>query len=140
MKKAQKGLILALVAVAVAAVLWMKQQPHQAPALASDSSAIPSVPEGRALPRLVDLGADKCTSCKLMAPILTELGITYTNQLQVTFIDVWVDEEAADPYHIQMIPTQIFFDAQGNELFRHEGFYGKEDILSKWKELGYEFQ
>lgn len=35
-----------------------------------------------------------------------------------------------------MIPTQIFFDAQGNELYRHVGFIGKEDILAKWKELG----
>ena len=35
-----------------------------------------------------------------------------------------------------MIPTQIFFDAESKELFRHVGFYGKEDILGKWKELG----
>jgi thioredoxin 1 len=35
-----------------------------------------------------------------------------------------------------MIPTQIFYDADGNELFRHEGFYAKEDILAKWAELG----
>ncbi len=35
-----------------------------------------------------------------------------------------------------MIPTQIFFDADGRELFRHTGFYGKEDILAKWRESG----
>jgi thioredoxin len=140
MKTGQKGWILVLVAVAVAAVLWMKQHPQQNPISASDSLTLPFASENAALPRLVDLGADKCTSCKLMAPILTDLGITYTNRLHVTFIDVWVDEKAADPYHIQMIPTQIFFDAQGNELYRHEGFFGKEDILSKWNELGYDFQ
>jgi len=37
---------------------------------------------------------------------------------------------------IRIIPTQIFFDAEGNELFRHEGFFAREDILAKWKELG----
>ena len=39
-------------------------------------------------------------------------------------------------YKIKLIPTQIFFDASGKELFRHVGFFGKEDILGKWKELG----
>jgi thioredoxin 1 len=38
-----------------------------------------------------------------------------------------------------MIPTQIFFDAEGRELFRHTGFLAKEDILAKWKELGVPF-
>ncbi len=35
-----------------------------------------------------------------------------------------------------MIPTQIFYDADGKERFRHVGFFGKDDILAKWKELG----
>ena len=29
---------------------------------------------------------------------------------------------------------QIFHDAEGKELFRHEGFFGKDEILAKWKE------
>ena len=39
-------------------------------------------------------------------------------------------------YGIDLIPTQIFYDATGKELFRHSGFFAKEDILAKWKELG----
>jgi thioredoxin 1 len=39
-----------------------------------------------------------------------------------------------------VIPTQIFFDAEGKELFRHVGFFAKEDILAKWKELGVELK
>jgi hypothetical protein len=41
-------------------------------------------------------------------------------------------------YRISVMPTQIFYDASGKELFRHEGFFSKEDILGKWKELGIE--
>jgi thioredoxin 1 len=55
------------------------------------------------------------------------------------FIDVWENPKAGDPYGIKLIPTQIFLDAKGKELFRHEGFFSKEDILAKWKELGIEF-
>ncbi len=88
------------------------------------------------LPKLVDLGADKCIPCKTMAPILKELKKEYAGRFEVEFIDVWKDPKAAKPYKIKLIPTQIFYDAAGKELFRHEGFYGKEDILGKWKELG----
>ncbi len=89
-----------------------------------------------ALPRLVDLGADKCIPCKMMAPVLAELKKDYAGRLQVDFIDVWKFPDAANPYGIEVIPTQIFYDAEGKELFRHVGFFSKQDILSKWRELG----
>lgn len=92
------------------------------------------------LPRLLDLGADKCLPCKKMAPILSELKSNYVGQLEVEFIDVWKNPDAAKPYKVRLIPTQIFYDAQGKELFRHEGFYGKADILAKWKELRVELK
>ena len=90
----------------------------------------------KTLPRLVDLGAGKCIPCKMMAPILEDLKKTYAGKMDVQFIDVWENPEAGGQYGIQLIPTQIFYDAQGEELFRHEGFFSKEDILAKWKELG----
>jgi len=92
----------------------------------------------KAIPRLVDLGATTCIPCKMMAPILDELKKTYVGKLDVQFIDVWKNPDAGKKYGIKVIPTQIFYDATGKELFRHEGFYGKEDILAKWKEFGVE--
>ena len=90
----------------------------------------------KALPRLVDLGAGKCIPCKMMAPILEDLKTTLVGKLDVQFIDVWQNPEAGKKYGINVIPTQIFYDAQGKELFRHEGFFGKDDILAKWNEFG----
>ena len=92
--------------------------------------------ESAKLPKLVDLGADKCIPCKAMAPILKELKTEYAGRMDVEFIDVWKNPDAGKAHKIKLIPTQIFFDASGKERFRHEGFYGKEDILGKWKELG----
>jgi hypothetical protein len=71
-----------------------------------------------------------------MAPILADLKKTYAGRLEVQFIDVWEKPEEGSRFGVQIIPTQIFFDAAGRELFRHEGFFGKEDILAKWKEFG----
>ena len=91
-----------------------------------------------ALPRLVDLGAGKCIPCKQMKPILDDLARNYTDQFLVVFIDVWENREEGGKYGIRMIPTQIFYGADGKELARHEGFMAKKDILAKWKELGVE--
>ncbi|MFP4381837.1 MAG: thioredoxin family protein [Candidatus Sumerlaeia bacterium] len=90
----------------------------------------------QALPKLVDLGAKSCVPCKMMAPILKNLQEEYSDQFETVFIDVWENRAAGSEYGIRVIPTQIFFDADGKELFRHEGFYSKEDILGKWQELG----
>ena len=88
------------------------------------------------LPRLVDLGADKCIPCKMMMPVLADLKTNYTGRLEVEFIDVWKKPEAGKAFKIKLIPTQVFYDATGKERFRHQGFFSREDILAKWKELG----
>lgn len=106
-----------------------------ATAIAAAPAALTESPKA-ALPRLVDLGSDRCIPCKMMVPILEELKKDHAGKLDVDVIDVWKDEEAGKKYNVELIPTQIFFDAAGKELFRHQGFFAKEDILAKWKELG----
>jgi len=92
------------------------------------------------LPRLVDVGADKCIPCIKMAPILDALREDFTGQMEVTFVDAWKNREEAAAYGVQMIPTQIFYGSDGQELYRHTGFYGRGDILAKWQEFGYMFK
>ncbi|HCE44860.1 MAG TPA: thioredoxin [Lentisphaeria bacterium] len=94
------------------------------------------------LPKLIDLGATQCIPCKKMAPILEELKKEYAGIFDVEFIDVWQKENAkkAEEYKIESIPTQVFLDANGKELWRHVGFFSKEEILAKWKELKYDFK
>lgn len=121
-----------LLLTAVGAVLVLK--PKRPEPAAMPEPAATSV----ALPRLVELGADKCVPCKAMAPILAELKETYAGQLQVDFIDVWKNQDAGAQFGIRVIPTQVFIGSDGKELFRHEGFFSKEDILAKWKESGVE--
>ena len=143
MKNLKNVAIVAAVVVAAGVVFALKQNQNEpaasVPAAAAESvSAEAGAPQSAALPRLVDLGADKCIPCKMMAPILEELKTAYAGQFEVEFLDVWKNPDAGKPYGIRSIPTQIFIDAGGKELFRHEGFFPKEDILAKWKELGVE--
>jgi thioredoxin 1 len=128
-------IIIAIAVVAVAALAFVAKQNKQARLAATN--ATPAIATTTAkFPRLVDLGAGKCIPCKMMAPVLEELKKEYAGQMNVEFIDVWENPDAGKPYGIEVIPTQIFYDAEGKELFRHVGFFAKEDILAKWKELG----
>ena len=150
MNKIGKIAIVAVLVLAVVVVITVKQKGKEdfmadaslstvgaAPeAKASMSKQNESAEKSNALPRLVDLGAGKCIPCKMMAPILEELKEEYAGRLKVEFIDVWENPDAGNKYGIKLIPTQIFYAASGKELFRHEGFFSKEDILSKWKEFG----
>ncbi len=139
MNKTVKFIIVIVLIGAIAAVAMIKNSQKKsvdsaAPVIDANKSSIITVQAN--LPRLVDLGADKCIPCKMMAPILEEMKVIYKDKLIVDFIDVWKNPPEAKKYNINVIPTQIFYDASGKELFRHEGFFAKEDIIAKWKEFG----
>ncbi|MDO9630381.1 MAG: thioredoxin family protein [Humidesulfovibrio sp.] len=91
-----------------------------------------------ALPRLVDLGSTTCIPCKKMAPILEELKTELAGKIRVEFIDINVNTAAADEFKINVIPTQVFLDRDGKEVFRHEGFFPKADILAQLGKMGVE--
>lgn len=89
-------------------------------------------------PTLIDLGARACIPCKKMAPILESLSGVYHGRANVLFIDLHEDQEAIKTYRIQMYPTQIFFDAQGQEVKRHIGFMDEAALVAELAALGVE--
>lgn len=85
---------------------------------------------------MVDLGAKKCIPCKMMAPILEALEKEYKERAAIIFIDVWENPDAAKEFRIQVIPTQIFYDASGREVKRHHGFMSRERIVAELENMG----
>jgi thioredoxin 1 len=143
MNKAGKIVIVITLIMVVGIVFVLKQNSKtSAPEPAVTTILNQDAPAGTAvnLPQMIDLGAGKCIPCKMMKPILDELKQNYKEKFEVVFIDVWENQDEAKKYKINLIPTQIFYDESGKELFRHEGFYSKEDILKKWKELGIDIE
>jgi len=137
MSKAIKIVVVASLILAVAAIVRIKQQGKEGDSAAGLSTpADTAIPQASGLPRLVDLGSVTCIPCKMMAPVLEELKKEYAGRLGVEFYDVVQNPDVGAKYGIKLMPTQIFFDASGKELFHHEGFISKDDILAKWKELG----
>lgn len=132
-----KIVIVIALALAIGFVLYFKFR-HQN---GMDTSADISEEKGGEtstanLPQLIDLGSKTCIPCKMMAPILEELAREYKGKLDVLFIDVRENPAEAQAYGIRVIPTQIFYDANGQEFFRHEGFFSKDEILQTFKDTG----
>jgi thioredoxin 1 len=134
MNKAIKISIVAVLIAAVAVAVVVRQNKSGGNKLQAELR--PEQLTGKGLPVMIDLGSDQCIPCKMMAPILEELKSEYSETLTVHFLDVRKLPALSKLYNIQLIPTQIFYDATGKELFRHEGFFAKEDIIAKWKEFG----
>jgi len=87
-------------------------------------------------PILVDFGANSCIPCRQMRPILKEVGKEYAGKASVLVIDVYKYQRLASDYGIRLIPTLIFFDSKGKEIFRNMGAMGKEKIVEKLREIG----
>lgn len=104
---------------------------------AEGPSAVPEVPvKGKVT--MVDIGAKECIPCKMMAPIMEELEKEYdaTGKAAIIFIDVWKNKDQGRKFGIRAIPTQIFYDKDGKEVLRHEGFMDKKDIVAMLQKLG----
>jgi thioredoxin 1 len=85
---------------------------------------------------MVDLGAKKCIPCKMMAPILVKMEKVYKDKAVIAFIDVWENKSQAQRFGIRGIPTQIFFNEEGKEVYRHIGFMSEKDIKAQLKKMG----
>ena len=86
----------------------------------------------------VELGSVRCIPCKLMQPIMKDIEKDYAGQVKVVFHDVWTPEGEpfAASFKIRVIPTQVFLDKEGEEYFRHEGFFPKEELIKILKQKG----
>ncbi len=136
MNKTTKIIIVVVLLLAVGAVIALKENnkadsESKAPENTTENVTAEEIQRAEtntaqkpeALPRLIDLGAGKCIPCKMMAPVLEELKDNYSGIFDVEFIDVRKNPDAGKKYGIRIIPTQIFYDASGKELFRNEGFF-----------------
>ena len=72
-----------------------------------------------------------------MQAILKEVKQEYKGRAEVIFINVYAQDNAgkAKALNVLAIPTQIFYDQEGREVFRHMGFIDKKAIVAKLEEL-----
>jgi thioredoxin 1 len=99
-------------------------------------SAKTTAPVPKTLPMVLDFGRGICIPCKQMKPILDELAKEYQGKATIRIIEIDDNMDLTIKSKIRLIPTQIFIDANGKEIYRHEGFMEKAAIVEKLKEMG----
>jgi thioredoxin 1 len=105
------------------------------PAASADVKKFSDVPV-KGMVTMIDLGAKKCIPCKMMAPILVKMEKQFEGRAAIVFIDVWEHNEQARRFGIRAIPTQIFFNENGKEVYRHVGFMDEKAIVNQLNKMG----
>lgn len=87
-------------------------------------------------PLLVDFGANNCVPCRQLRPILKDIAKEQSGKAEILIIDVYKFKSLAAEHKIQVVPTLIFFDKTGKEVYRHMGAWDKDSIVKKLAEIG----
>jgi len=73
-----------------------------------------------------------------MAPVLEKLEKEYSGKAVIVFINLLKDPEQQYVYRLKALPSQIFFNPEGEEVYRHVGFMSEKDIVAQLKKMGVE--
>ena len=136
MKKHVKTVSLAVLALmGLIGLFWSQfsQTPSEATFPESHASVVIPV---KGMATMVDLGANECIPCKMMVPVMEKVEKKYQGKAAIIFIDVWKNKEPAKRFGIRAIPTQIFFNKEGKEVYRHVGFMSEAEIDKVFKKMG----
>jgi thiol-disulfide isomerase/thioredoxin len=87
-------------------------------------------------PTMVEFGAAGCVPCDMMQPILEKVKKKYPDKLNVVFVHVSENQLLGARFGIRSIPVQAFFDKDGQEVFRHTGFFAEKDVLEQLAKMG----
>ena len=136
MKKHVKTITLGvLVLMVLIGVFWSQFSQRASEATFPESHVSGEIPVN-GMPTMVDLGANECIPCKMMVPVMENVEKKYKGKAAIIFIDVWKDKAPAKRFGVRAIPTQIFFDKEGKEVYRHEGFMSEAEIDRIFKKMG----
>jgi len=85
---------------------------------------------------MLELSSTTCSTCRRMQPFLIDIADTYKDKLIIKTIHVDERTDIARMFQVTSVPTQIFIDKEGNQYFKHIGYFSKENIIAKFKEKG----
>jgi len=136
MKKHVKTVSLAVLALmGLIGLFWTQFSRTPSEATFSESHVSVEIPV-KGMATMVDLGANECIPCKMMVPVMEKVEKKYQGKAAIIFIDVWKNKEPAKRFGVRAIPTQIFFDKEGKEVYRHEGFMGEAEVDRIFNKMG----
>jgi thioredoxin 1 len=123
------GIAVIVAAILVGTGLWASRQSSN---LTSEAPVdLVSVALSNGKPTVVEFGASACAACREMKTVLAALAREHGDRIEVVDVDVLKHREYLAGYRIQLMPTQVFFDAHGREIGRNLGKITAAQILAQ---------
>ncbi len=123
--------------LAVAAAVPVDTAPKPKPKPATPDKPASVAEKPKELPKMWDFGSVSCLPCKTMKEIIDPMMVDYKGKVDIRIINVYEDKERTQQFRIVTIPTQVFIDAGGKELFRHIGVYPRDSIVARFRDFGF---
>jgi thioredoxin 1 len=83
-------------------------------------------------PVLVDFYAEWCGPCKIMKPRLLDVAERIGDQAKIVEVDIDIEKELAERFHIQSVPTLIIFK-DGKQRWRQSGIISANALTTVLK-------
>lgn len=87
-------------------------------------------------PLIVDFGMTRCLQCIQQSKTMDRLKETFGESVLLQFVHIGEQEAMASVYKVMLIPTLVYFDAQGQEVFRNVGQMEHDEMVTKARALG----
>ena len=95
-----------------------------------------SINGNNTLPKVMKIGRTTCVPCRKMSKLLTELEPKLAGKANVEIVDIDENPEAVKQYNVTGIPVTVFFDNEGNEIYRQIGLLEENEIIGWLEKAG----
>jgi thioredoxin 1 len=99
------------------------------PALAQ----VPELPKGQ--PQILQFSRPDCPICQASERVILAVKDKYPGQFVVRKFYIGKDEQVFLRYKVALVPTQVFLDAAGKEVYQHVGVFKPKELIDKLREL-----
>jgi thioredoxin 1 len=112
--------------------------PGAVPSLAASPAAdeLVALAKSAGKPVIADFGLGFCMQCKKQAETLERVRKAYDGKVTIRMVNAVKEQALMSRYEVELVPTLVFFDAEGNVVLKKVGPMGYDAIRDQLTRMG----